>query len=288
MPRISAVTGGLFVILTLGWALLVTLDRGRAEQRPLKPSGDAGLTLDELVSGKLSIVDLTWTLDDGNPYWPAENYEPFHLKTIATIEKNGVLSKAFYTPEHLGTHLDAPNHFEQGQRSVDEIDPGELFAPGVVIDVSPQAETDADYRFSVDDISAWEREHGLIPERAIVFLHTGWGRHWKNYPRYKNQDATGKMHFPGYSEAAARFLVTERNVRGIGIDTLSIDYGLSKDFIVHHVVNAAGRYGLENVSNLDQLPRRDFYVFVAPVKIKTGSGGPTRIMAVFRPPEKID
>jgi kynurenine formamidase len=242
--------------------------------------------LDDLVSGRLSIVDLTWALDDKNPYWPAENYEPFRLKTIATIEKNGVLSKAFYTPEHLGTHLDAPNHFEKNQPSVDEIKPGDLFAPGVVIDVSAQSEVDADYRLAVSDLAAWEQENGRIPDGAAVFLHTGWGRHWTNYPRYKNQDATGKMHFPGYSEEAARWLVTERKVRGIGIDTLSIDYGLSKDFIVHHVVNGAGRHGLENVAHLDQLPPRGFFVFIAPIKIRTGSGGPARILAVFQPQEK--
>ena len=115
----------------------------------------------------------------------------------------------------------------------------------------------------------------------MVFLRTGWGRFWTNYPRYKNQDAMGKMHFPGYSPDAARLLVRERNAKGIGIDTLSIDNGLSKDFQVHHIVNGAGRYGLENVANLDQLPPKGFFVMVAPIKITSGSGGPTRIFAVL-------
>jgi kynurenine formamidase len=250
--------------------------------------GEPKPTLEDLAAGRLTIVDLTWTLDETNPFWPAENYEPFRLKTIATLEQDGVLSKAFYTPEHLGTHLDAPNHFEKNQPSVDEIAPRELFAPGVVIDVSPQAESDADYRLTVDDISSWEKQNGRIPDGAVVFLHTGWGRHWTNFPRYKNQDVMGKMHFPGYSEQAARWLVGERRIRGLGIDTLSIDYGLSKDFPVHHVVNAAGRYGLENVARLERLPPRGFFVFVAPIKIKTGTGGPTRILAVFDPKLKAD
>ena len=239
------------------------------------------ITFDDLVAGRLQIVDLTWTLDDKNPYWPAENYEPFRVTTIATLEKNGVLSKAIYTPEHLGTHLDAPNHFEKNQPSVDEILPVNLFAPAIVIDVTVPVETNADFRLAVADIIEWEKSHGRIPDGSVVFLMTGWGRHWTNYARYKNQDATGKMHFPGYSEEAARWLVSQRHVRGIGIDTLSIDYGLSKDFVVHHVINGAGRYGLENVAKLEKLPARGFFVSVAPIKVRSGSGGPVRIMAVL-------
>jgi len=238
-------------------------------------------TLDQLVAGKLRIVDLGWSLNDRSPYWPAENYEPFRLETIATLEKNGVLSKAFYCPEHLGTHLDAPNHFETGQPAVDQIRPMDLFANGVVVDISPQAEAQADYFLTRADLDDWEAAHGPIPHDAVVLLHTGWGRHWDQAARYRNQDAAGKMHFPGYSPEAAGFLVNERHVKGLGIDTLSIDYGLSSDFAVHHIVNAAGRYGLENLAHLDELPPRGFYVIVAPIKIESGSGGPARVLAVL-------
>ena len=234
-----------------------------------------------LSCGQLKIIDLGWSLNDKNPYWPADDYEPFRLKTIATIEKNGVLSKAFFCPEHLGTHLDAPNHFEKNQPAVDQIEPAKLFAHGVVIDVTTQSGADADFRLTKADIEKWERESGPIPDGAVVLLYTGWGRHWNNYPRYKNQDATGKMHFPGYSAEAAKFLVEERRAKGLGIDTLSIDYGLSKDFVVHHIVNGAGRYGLENVVRLDELPAKGFYVVAAPIKIDTGSGGPARIFAIL-------
>jgi kynurenine formamidase len=246
------------------------------------PARAESLTLDELVTGKLKIVDLGWSLNDKNPFWPADDYEPFHLKTIATIEKNGVLSKAFFCPEHLGTHLDAPNHFEKEQAAVDQVEPARLFAHGVIIDIAIQSGGDADYRLTRADIADWEKAHGRIPEGAIVMLNTGWARHWNNYPRYKNQDVEGKMHFPGYSAEAAKFLVAERNAKGLGIDTLSIDYGLSKDFAVHHIVNGAGRYGLENVAHLDELPLRGFYVVVAPIKIETGSGGPTRLFAILK------
>lgn len=273
------------VFLCLSLVVLVTFCRSLvvSEHAAGSDAAGSGLTLEDLASGKLKIVDLTYSLNDKNAYWPAANYEPFRLKTIATLEQNGVLSKAFSTPEHLGTHLDAPNHFEKNQPAVDEIKPENLFAPGVVIDVSMQASADADYQASVADITAWEQQHGRIPEGAVVLLNTGWGQHWKYFARYKNQDTLGNLHFPAYSAAAATCLIKERQVKGIGIDTLSMDPGTSKDFAVHHIVNGAGRFGLENVAQLDQLPPRGFYLVVAPMKIETGTGGPTRLFAILPP-----
>jgi kynurenine formamidase len=183
-------------------------------------------------------------------------------------------------PEHLGTHLDAPNHFERNQPGIDKIAPEQLFAAGVVIDISAAASMNEDYRLSDADVAAWEQAHGRIPAGAIVLLHTGWGRHWTNVARYQNRDVQGRLHFPGFSAEAAKLLIHERGAKGIGIDTLSVDYGLSRDFVVHHVVNRAGRYALENVAQLEQLPPVGFYLVVAPIKIETGSGGPTRIFAI--------
>lgn len=254
-----------------------------AEGAPAENGARTGpaLTIEQLCQGEARIVDLTYALNDQNAYWPAPNYEPFQLKTIATLEANGVLSKAISCPEHLGTHLDAPNHFEKNQPSVDQIKPENLFAAGVVIDVSIAAGANPDYQATVRDLTDWEQQQGRIPQGAIVLLHTGWGQFWNNFARYKNQDVMGKLHFPGYSAEAARWLVKERGVKGIGIDTLSIDPGSSKDFAVHHIVNGAGRFGLENVAQLDQLPPRGFHLVVAPMKIETGSGGPTRIFAIL-------
>ena len=235
----------------------------------------------ELFNGKATIIDMSYVLNDQTPHWPAENYKSFHLETIATLEKDGVLSKAFYTPEHLGTHMDAPNHFEKGQPSVDKIPLNKLFAPAVVVDVRKKVEENPDYRMGVDDLRAWETKHGKIPNGSIVFMLTGWGKFWTDDARYKNQDKDGIMHFPGFSKEAAEFLVKEREIHGVGIDNLSIDYGMSKDFIVHHIINGAGKYGLENVANLDRLPEVGAMVIVAPPKIETGSGGPTRLFAVL-------
>jgi kynurenine formamidase len=236
---------------------------------------------DELFTGRAKIVDLTYTLNERTPHWPSPSYKPFHLETIATLEKDGVLSKAFYTPEHLGTHMDAPNHFEEGQPSVEQLPVSQLFGPAVVVDVRKKVEADPDYRLTADDLKAWEAKHGRIPKGAVVFMLTGWGKYWNDHDRYKNQDKDGVMHFPSFSKEAAEFLVKERDIHGVGIDNLSIDYGMSKDFVVHHIINGAGKYGLENVANLDKLPESGAMLIVAPPKIESGTGGPTRIYAVL-------
>ncbi|MDA0832374.1 MAG: cyclase family protein [Planctomycetota bacterium] len=231
-------------------------------------------------AGNIKIIDLGLSLDAKNPFWPGDNYFAFDLKTISTLENDGVLSKTFSMPEHLGTHIDAPNHFEKGQPSVDEIPAEQLFGPGVVIDISMKAEVDADAWLTINDIRDWETDHGEIPQRAIVLLHTGWGRFVKMPSRYQNRDTLGKMHFPAFSPEAATWLIKQRNIRGLGLDTMSIDRGISTKFEVHHIVNGAGRYGLENVMHLDMLPPCGFSLIVAPIKIAEGTGGPTRIWAV--------
>jgi kynurenine formamidase len=235
----------------------------------------------DTIGPDVRFIDLSYALNAENQYWPGDNYSGFQLKTIATLEKDGVLSKTMSLPEHLGTHIDAPNHFEKGQPALETLTPEQLFGPGVVLDISERAEQDADAVLTVDDIQAWESKHGRIPDGAIVLLHTGWGRFWGNTARFQNRDARGQLHFPSYSAEAARFLVEKRKVRGVGVDNLSIDRGISKDFEVHHIVNAAGKFGLENVANLDKLPPRGFQLIVAPMKIESGTGAPTRIWAVL-------
>lgn len=244
-------------------------------------AGPPSLSMADVVSGRAVIVDLAYPLNERTNFWPGERYAPFRLETIATLEKDGVLSKALSLPEHIGTHIDAPNHFEADQPDVSQIAPEELFGEGVVIDISGQSESNPDYGLTVMDIEEWEREHGRIPEGAIVLLRTGWSRFWNEPLRFQGRDLMGKFHFPAYTEESARFLVDQRKVKGLGIDTLSIDRGISTRFEVHHVVNGAGKYGLENVAHLDKLPSKGFYLIVAPMKIEAGTGGPTRLFALL-------
>jgi kynurenine formamidase len=228
------------------------------------------------------VIDLTHALNSKNPHWPGPGYEPFKYETFATLEKDGVLSGRFTMAEHTGTHLDAPNHFTEGQLSVDKIPVEQLFVPAAVIDVRAKVSQNPDYQLTVEDITAWEQANGRVPQNAVVMMYTGWEERWTDFDKYKNADSSGTLHFPGFSLEAAKLLAEERNVAGIGIDTLSVDYGMSKDFGVHHAVHGRGKYHLENVANLGSVPAAGAELVVAPIKIENGTGGPARIFAIIR------
>jgi kynurenine formamidase len=236
--------------------------------------------LDELFTEEAEVIDLTHALSAGGSYWSSWDANPFTHDTIAAHPDGSPSMAAYSTPEHNGTHIDAPVHFAEGGRSVDELTSADLFGPAVVIDVSKQATANPDYVLTVADVEAWEAEHGAIPDGAIVLLNTGWSSKWNDLAAYQNRDAEGQMHFPGYGGNAARLLV-ERNIRGIGIDNLSVDAGAADGFPAHGVVNGADRFHLENVANMDRLPATGAYLIVAPIKIKGGSGGQVRIFAVM-------
>ncbi len=237
----------------------------------------------EIDKGKL--VDLTYPLDGETVFWPTNN--PFRWEKTAwgkTANGYWYASGDFSMSEHGGTHIDAPIHFAEGRLTVDEIPLEKLVAPAVVIDVRAAVERDRDYRLTVRDIEAWESRHGPMPPGAVVLMLTGWGRGWPDKRRYLGSDTPSDpktLHFPGFSKEAADFLVTQRKVDGIGIDTPSIDYGPSQDFIVHQLVNGANVYGLENIANLDKLPPKDAILVSLPIKIKGGTGGPARIIAIL-------
>jgi len=241
-------------------------------------------SLEDVANGNCTIIDLTYPLNKNNAYWPAPSYTPFTYESVATLKNNGVFSGSYSTPEHLGTHIDAPNHFEDNQPSVDELSLETLIGPASVIDVSDKVENNADYELTVEDIIDWEEVNGKIRKKSIVLLNTGWSRRWSDHERYKNVDDSNKLHFPGYSAEAADFLVKKRGINGIGIDTLSADYGISTDFAVHHTINGSGKYILENVANLDRLPTTGATLIIAPIKIEGGSGGQARIWAILSRP----
>jgi kynurenine formamidase len=230
------------------------------------------------------VVDLTYAFDEHTPYWP-NSPSGFELKRLAYGKTPGgyfYSSNSFCAPEHGGTHLDAPMHFSQGALSVDQIPVRQLVAPAAVIDVSAKAAADSDYRLTVADVADWEKRNGAIQQGTIVLLRTGWGKRYPDRKKYFGDDtpgATDKLHFPSYSEDSARYLVSNRRVAAIGVDTASIDYGPSKDFIVHQIANGANVPGLENIANLDRLPEKGAWIIALPMKIAGGSGGPVRIVA---------
>ena len=236
---------------------------------------------DQLFSGNLTIIDLTYTLNQKNPHWPGSDTSPFIYDTLAAHKSGAPALGAYRTPEHFGTHLDAPAHFADGQPSVDQLAVSDLFGPAVVVNVVEKCTENPDYVLTRQDLEVWESEYGEIPEGAIVLMQTGWGEKWNDMKAYRNMDSSGKMHFPGFSAEAARFLIDVRNISGIGIDNLSVDAGAADGFPAHDIVNGAGKYHLENVADLNLLPPVGAFLIVAPIKLEGGSGGQVRIFAVL-------
>jgi kynurenine formamidase len=231
------------------------------------------------------VVDLTYAFDEKTLYWPTSptTFKLDRLSYGKTEAGFFYASNAFCTPEHGGTHLDAPIHFGEGKRTADQIPPEQLIGAAVVLDVSARAAADPDYRLTLQDVLAWEEKHGKIPQGAIVLLRTGWGARWPDPKRYLGDDKPGdasNLHFPSYGAEAARALLEQRKVGVLGVDTASIDHGPSRDFIVHQIASAANAPGLENVANLGELPATGAWVIALPMKIAGGSGGPVRIVAL--------
>jgi kynurenine formamidase len=231
------------------------------------------------------IVDMTYPFASDTLYWPTA--KPFHLEKVhegKTPQGFWYSSYNYGGSEHVGTHLDAPFHFAEGKWTTERIPLARTIGPAMVIDVRRQAGADRDYRLSTDDVRRWEKRYGRLPAGAIVLMHSGWGKYWGDRKRYFGSDAVGvatDLHFPGLSKEAAEFLVKQRRVKAVGLDTPSIDHGPSKDFIVHRVLGGANVPIFENVAALERLPAKGATVFAIPMKIKGGSGAPLRIFAVL-------
>lgn len=235
-------------------------------------------------------VDLTYDFSSDTIYWVTA--APFKRETVA----EGMTDKGYYysaynysAAEHGGTHIDAPVHFAQGRKSVDEISLTQLIALAIKIDVSQKASSNPDYQITAEDFQTWESQHGKIPDGSIVLLQTGFGQYWADRKKYLGTDRLGaeavaELHFPGLQPEAADWLIKNRKINAIGIDTASIDYGQSQTFGSHVALMSQNIPAFENVANLDKVPITGAQVFALPMKIKGGSGAPLRIIAFL--PEK--
>lgn len=272
MPRVSVVPTRrtCLVVASMTWLLAVGARHGAAQA--------VNLT-------RYRLVDLTHAFGPRTLYWPTAT-TGFKLDQLSFGQTPGgyfYSSYAYSAPEHGGTHLDAPIHFSQTGLTAERIPVSQFIGPAAVIDISKQAAADPDYRLTPADVRAWEKTHGRIPRGAMVVLRTGWAMHWPNAKRYFGDDKPGdasNLHFPSYGADAARLLVQERRVAALGADVASIDYGPSKDFIVHQIAARANVIGLENLANVGVLPPWGATIIALPMKIEGGSGGPVRAIAL--------
>lgn len=228
------------------------------------------------------VVDLTHPFDEHTIYWPTSP-SAFELEQLAHGHTAGgyfYAANRISTPEHGGTHLDAPLHFSEHGWSTAQVPLDRLIGAAVVIDVGEQAEADPDYRLTLADVQAWEQRHGAVPRGAIVLLRTGWSKRWPDRAAYLGGATASDLHFPSYGEEAVEHLIAERQVAILGVDTASIDAGSSQDFAVHRMAAATNVPGLENLTNLDQLPPTGSWIIALPMKIAGGSGGPLRAVAL--------
>ena len=231
------------------------------------------------------MIDLSHTYDAETLYWPTSP-SAFGKEELAYGESDGGWFYSAYsvsTPEHGGTHIDAPIHFHKDGATTDELPLASLVATGVVIDVSDKAAANRNYRLQPDDVLAFEKQYGTIEPGTTVLLRTDWSDFWPDAMGYLGDDTPGdasRLSFPGYGAEATRLLVEQRGVRLLGVDSASIDYGPTTDFIAHRIAAASGTANLENLTNLKKLPPNNFLLLALPMKIGGGSGGPVRVIAL--------
>ncbi|MCS6839614.1 MAG: cyclase family protein [Roseiflexus sp.] len=226
-----------------------------------------------------NVLDLTHVLGTQFPLFPGA--APFRIQQAVSHDKDGYYGNILTYWEHSGTHMDAPVHFAPNGLFVDQLKVENLVVPAVVINITEKARRDPDAVVTPDDIRAWERRYGRIPDNAAVLMASGWGARAGSVEAFRNTDSSGVMHFPGFGKEAIDFLLTERRISGIGVDTLSLDHGPSTTFAVHYTLLPTNRWGLENLANLEAIPPSGATLFVGAPKIAAGSGGPTRVIAVW-------
>src|SRR5262245_38023773 len=248
-------------------AAVATPAAALAQQKPVR-----------LSKGFRDVHDLTHTFTAKTPVFPA--FKPIQIRPKFSIAKDGFFANEITFDEHTGTHMDAPAHFVAGQPTADKLPADRFFAPLAVISIEARAAKDADALVTVDDVLEWEKKNGWLPAGAFVAMYSGWGSRVANADRFLNKDSKGTMHAPGFSEEVAKFLVTERDIVGAGVDTLSLDTASASKFVAHLALLGAGKYGVELIANLNAVPPSGAMIIVGGPKLEGASGGPCRVYAV--------
>ncbi len=226
------------------------------------------------------VVDLTHRLTTTFPSF--FGVQVVFDQVLFTIPNDGFYTKQWTLEEHIGTHIDTPGHFSLGMALVDALDPNTLVAPLAVIDIKSKARENPNATVEPADLVAYERRHGRIPRGALVCMNSGWDAKVSDGDEFRGGTGFPDLNFPGFSADATDWLVARRDIVGIGVDTMSIDPGNSADFAVHVGFLGTGRYGIENLANLDGIPAKGALGFVGPVPWEEGSGSPCKVLAVVR------
>lgn len=248
-------------------AAVVHEERALAQEKPVR-----------LAKGFRDVYDLTHTLSPRFPVYPA--FKPIRIVERFTLAKDGFQANEITMDEHTGTHMDAPIHFVANTSTADRLAPDRLIAPLAVVSIKARADKNADTLVSVDDLLAWEKQHGRLPRGAFVAMYSGWDARTSDANTFLNRDAKGTLHSPGFGEQAARFLVKERDIVGVGVDTVSLDAGSAQKLVAHLELLGAGKYGIEFLANLGTVPASGATVIVGGPKHLGATGGPARVLAV--------
>ena len=263
-------------MLKLALALLVGLVIGGGVVALIGDSDDDSVEVSATNPlGVSKVVDLSHTIDPDIPLWPGDPKMTFDV--VANFNDDGYYLREFSIGEHSATHMNAPNSFHDGAEGIDEYGPADLIRPAVVIDVSDQAAADPDYAFPRADLDAWEKENGEVPEGSVVLLNTGWSKYWDNPQKFFGLHGNGGLHFPGFDGKTTKFLLDERDIAGVGIDTHGVDPGQDQSYATNTQVLSEPRIVLENLTNLDQMPATGSNIVIAPLKLKDGSGSPVTV-----------
>lgn len=245
-----------------------------------------------IIKGEVEVIDLAQPLNENTPMLklpePFKNTSGFKYIQISNYDEDGPAWywNDFIAGEHCGTHFDAPCHWisGKGKETVDTLDVNKLIGEACIIDVRKQCEEDPDYLLSVSDILAWEEQYGKIPDHSWVILQSGWDQYVEDEAKYLNVGEDGMSHSPGMSVETSKFLITERNILGFGVETVGTDAGnaatFEPAFPTHYYLSQEGKFGLTQLGNIDKLPTRGSVIITTPLKITNGSGSPVRPIAL--------
>jgi kynurenine formamidase len=229
--------------------------------------------------GFSQVVFLSHVIGDDAPMYPGDPL--VEIRPVATIEHDGYYLQSLTVGEQSGTHWAAPAHFHAGLAAADELDPGDFFRPAVVLDTRAAAARDPDFALGVAAIEQWEAACGPIPPHSAVIMWTGFEERWHDPAAYLNADSAGRLHYPGFGAEATRWLIEQRSIGVLGIDTMGIDPGADTAFTANQLLLQEHRLHLENLCGLSQMPPAGGWIIVGGLRIRAGSGSPATVFGLI-------